>query len=165
MPVTLTSFDARWKNTTAQLDWQVADESSIERYGIERSADGNKFSALGIVAATNTHGNHNYTYLDASPLPGTNYYRLRIEEAGGNIRYSAIATLKSGNTATQYVSVYPNPLKNNTLKYEASLPVGAYKLQVINSVGVTVMSRPYQHNGGTAVQTIPVPSQIIKGVY
>jgi hypothetical protein len=45
------------------------------------------------------------------------------------------------------------------------LPAGTYKLQVINSAGVTVMSTRYQHNGGTAVKTLPVPSQLSKGLY
>jgi hypothetical protein len=165
LSVTFTHFEARWKNTAVQLDWQVADESSIERYTIERSADGKNFSTLAAVAANNTHGSHSYNYLDASPLPGTNYYRIRIEEATGGVRFSSIVTLKSDDNTTQYISVQPNPVKNNVLQFEASLPAGAYKLQVINSAGVTVMSASYQHNGGMAIQTIPVRSQLPSGVY
>jgi hypothetical protein len=165
LPVTFTHFAARWKNTAVQLDWQVADESSIERYTIERSADGKSFTALGAVAANNTHGSHSYNYLDASPLADVNYYRIRIEEATGGVRYSSIVTLKGSDNASQYISVQPNPVKNNVLQFEASLPAGAYTLQVINSAGVTVISTRYQHNGGTAVQTIPVPSPLTKGLY
>ncbi|MCS3797777.1 T9SS type A sorting domain-containing protein [Niastella sp. OAS944] len=165
LPVTITRFAAQWKNTAVQLDWQVADESSIERYIIERSADGSKFATLATVTATNTNGSHSYNYPDASPLAGVNYYRLRIEEAAGNVRYSSIVSLKGNNNATQYVSVQPNPVKNNTLQFEASLSAGAYTLQVVNSAGVTVSSTRYQHNGGTAVQTIPVLSQLASGVY
>jgi hypothetical protein len=165
LPVTFTRFAARWKNTAVQLDWQVADESNIERYTIERAEDGQHFSTLGSVAATNTFGSHSYDYLDASPLPGTNYYRIRIEETTGSVRYSSIVTLKSDDNATQYISVQPNPVKNNVLQFETSLPAGAYKLKVINSAGVTVMSTSYQHNGGMAIQTIPVRSQLTSGVY
>jgi hypothetical protein len=164
LPVTFTHFAARWKNTAVQLDWQVADESGIGRYVIERSADGINFSTLTAITATNTHGIHSYNYQDESPLPGTNYYRIRIEEAAGGVRYSSIVTLKAGNNATQYVNVYPNPVKNNTLQFEASLPAGVYKIQVMNSAGVEVMKTVYQHSGGTVVQALPI-SQITNGIY
>jgi hypothetical protein len=94
-----------------------------------------------------------------------NYYRIRIEETTGGVRYSSIVTLKGSDNASQYISVQPNPVKNNVLQFEASLPAGAYKLQVINSAGVIVMSTSYQHNGGIAVQTLPVRSPITSGVY
>jgi hypothetical protein len=63
------------------------------------------------------------------------------------------------------VSVYPNPVKNNSLQFEASLPAGAYKLKVMNSAGVEVMSVNYQHGGGTAVQALSIPHKMVNGVY
>jgi hypothetical protein len=165
LPVTLTHIGAQWKNTAIQLNWQVADESNIDRYVIERSADGKTFSKLGSVTAVNEIHNHNYSYTDGSPLEGTNYYRLRIEETTGTVRYSTIVSLKANSTAGENLSVYPNPVRNNSLQFEASLPAGAYKLKVVNSAGVEVMSVNYQHGGGMAVQTLPVPHKITKGVY
>jgi hypothetical protein len=165
LPVTLTRFAALWKNTAIQLNWQVDEESNIDRYIVERSADGKTFSKLGSVTAVNEVHSHNYSYTDGSPLEGTNYYRLRIEETTGTVRYSTIVSLRANSTAGENLSVYPNPVRNNSLQFEASLPAGAYKLKVVNSAGVEVMSVNYQHGGGMAVQPLPVPHKITKGVY
>lgn len=165
LPVTLAAISAQWKNTAAQINWQVADESNIERYVVERSADGKNFTRIGIVAAVNAVYSHNYSFTDASPLSGTNYYRLRIEETTGIARYSSIVSLRSKNVTSQQVSVYPNPVKNNTLQFEATLPAGSYKLKIVNSAGMAVMSGVYQHGGGTIVHALPVSQNISNGVY
>jgi hypothetical protein len=165
LPVTLTNISAQWKNTAIQLNWQVADESNIERYMVERSADGRQFTKIGTVAAANAVYSHNYSFTDAAPLEGTNYYRLRIEETTGTARYSTIVSLRSNSTTGQQVSVYPNPVKNNVLQFEATLPAGEYRLKMVNSAGVAVMSGIYKHGGGTVVHSLYIPQQITNGVY
>lgn len=165
LPVTLTNISGQWKNNAIQLNWQVADESNIARYIVERSADGKKFIKMGTVAAVNAVYSHNYNYTDAAPLSGTNYYRLRIEEVTGSASYSAIVSLRPGNSTGQQVSVYPNPVKNNTLQFEATLPAGGYKLKIVNSAGVEVVSTVYQHGGGTIVQAMPISQKLSNGVY
>ncbi|HEX6430399.1 MAG TPA: T9SS type A sorting domain-containing protein, partial [Niastella sp.] len=132
---------------------------------VERSANGKTFSTLGTVAAVNETGNRNYSYVDGSPLDGTNFYRLRIEETTGSMRHSTIVSLRSRNITGQRVSVYPNPIRNNKLQFEASLSAGEYTLKVINSIGVVVMSTFYKHPGGTVVQALPVPRKMTTGVY
>lgn len=166
LPVTLTSFGARWKNETVQLDWTVVEESNIKGYVVERSNDGRNFSKLGAITALNGTGRHQYSYIDAAPLEGTNFYRLLKEEIAGTSSYSAIVSLKSRNQpAQQQVRVYPNPVKNGLLQFETNLPAGKYQLQVMNSAGVQVMLYSYQQNGGTAVQTISVGQQLTGGIY
>ena len=165
LPVTLTHIAGQWKNTAIQLNWQVAGESDIEGYVVERSGDGKTFMALGTVVATNGIGNANYNYLDASPLTGTNYYRLRIIEISGALRYSSVVTMKAASDAGQHISVYPNPVKGNTLQYEVNLPAGVYTAKVVNSAGVVVSASSYQHNGGTIVNVLPVSVAIPDGLY
>jgi hypothetical protein len=165
LPVTLTQITAQWNKSTVQLNWQVAEEYNIDRYTIERSADGKTFSKIGSVTAVNELHSHNYGYTDQSPLQGANYYRLRIEETTGTVRYSTIVSLRPQGGETRQVSVYPNPVRNNSLQFEASLPAGEYKLKIVNSAGVEVMSGNYRHAGGTAVQVLPVLPKITNGVY
>jgi hypothetical protein len=165
LPVTLTNISAQWKNNAIQLNWQVADESNIERYIIERSADCKQFTKIGTVAAVNAVYSHTYAFTDAAPLESTNSYRIRIEEATGTVRYSTIVSLRPNGAAGQQVSVYPNPIKNNALQFEATLPAGEYKLKLVNSAGVDVMTGIYKHGGGTAVHSLYIPQQITNGVY
>ena len=165
LPVTLTHIAAQWKNTAVQLNWQAASESDIDQYIVERSGDGRTYSALGSVAATNGIGNHDYNYLDASPLTGVNFYRLRILETSGSVRYSPLVTMKATTYAGQHVSVYPNPVRGNTIQYEVSLPAGEYTLKVVNSVGVAVKAGSYKHSGGTIVNILPVSYNMPAGLY
>jgi hypothetical protein len=165
LPVTLTDISAQWKNSTVQLNWQVVDESNIDRYVVERSADGKTFSRIGAVTAVNAIHSHNYGYTDASPLEGSNYYRLRIEEGTGTARYSTIVSLRSNGGAGRQLSVYPNPVKNNMLQFEASLPAGAYKFKIMNSAGVDVLSGTCKHGGGTLVHSMYIPQKLSNGVY
>lgn len=165
LPVTLTNISAQWKNTSVQVNWLVADESNIEHYIVERSADGKQFTQIGTVVAVNAVFSHNYNFTDEAPLEGTNYYRLRIEETAGAVRYSTIVSLRPNNSTGQQLSIYPNPVKNNALQFEASLPAGEYKLKVVNSAGVAVMTGVYKHGGGTVVHSLYIPQQITNGVY
>lgn len=165
LPVTLTNISAQWKNTAIQLNWQVADESNISHYVVERSADGKKFTKIGTVAAVNAARSHIYSFTDASPLQGTNYYRLHIQEPTGAERYSTIVSLRPGNATGPQLIVYPNPLKNNMVQFEATLPAGEYKLNIVNSAGAGVMTGVYQHGGGTMVHSLYFPQQLTNGVY
>jgi hypothetical protein len=165
LPVTLTHIAGQWKNTAIQLSWQVADESNIEEYVVERSGDGRTFLALGTVAATNDIGTKNYSYPDASPLTGTNFYRLRIIENTGAARYSSIVIMKAASDVGQHLSIYPNPVKGNTIQYEVNLPAGEYTLKVVNSAGIAVTTGIYKHSGGIIVNVLPVSSIIPAGLY
>ena len=139
--------------------------NSIEDYVVERSGDGKTFLALGTVAATNGIGKANYNYLDAMPLTGTNYYRLRILERSGALRYSSVVTMKAASDARQHISVYPNLVKSNTLQYEVNLPAGTYTLKVVNTAGVVVTTGSYKHSGGTIVNVLSAAAAIPPGLY
>jgi Secretion system C-terminal sorting domain len=109
LPVELTSFQAtqNGKNKTVGLNWQVADEKRIKEYSIERSAEGQKFTPIGSVAAKNSVTNLSYTFDDENPLKGINYYRLKINEEDGTFKYSKVQSVRTG--ASSKALIYPNP--------------------------------------------------------
>jgi hypothetical protein len=115
LPVELLTFQAKENNKTVDINWQVATESSMKDYAIQRSADGEKFEEMGSVVAKNgplptVSGSAisiNYIFKDKNPLKGINYYRLKMNEMDGSFKYSNI---QSVNLATKNnVSVVPNP--------------------------------------------------------
>lgn len=108
LPVTLLSFTAQ-ENAGAgiRLSWKVAQQQNIDRYVIERSNDGRTFTAIATVTA-NASTESSYSFTDASPYNGNNYYRLRIEEAGRS-SYSNTLLLSIGRTR---LFVYPSPAKD-----------------------------------------------------
>ena len=111
LPVTLTSFDAQQtKQNTVQLTWNVASQSGITGYEVERSTDGVSFSTIAVVLA-NDHENTSYQYEDHPPVSGaTTYYRIKVIEPG-NTLYSRVATVNDANSA-KTARLYPQPAVN-----------------------------------------------------
>jgi hypothetical protein len=111
LPVSLTAFTAEKQGSTSLLNWNTASEVNNAGFDIERGADGRSFSKIGIVYSKANNGNSNaklaYSYIDASPLAGTNYYRLRQVDRDGKSAYSKIEQVTFGTTTG--VQVYPNP--------------------------------------------------------
>jgi hypothetical protein len=109
LPVTLVSFTGRVNaDATIKLQWTVAQQQGIDRYIVERSANGTEFNSIGTVTA-NSLRDYNYTFTDAAPLNGKNYYRLKIMEAGRS-RYSDVVELST--RVKSLLSVYPVPAKD-----------------------------------------------------
>ncbi|HMK24792.1 MAG TPA: T9SS type A sorting domain-containing protein [Chitinophagaceae bacterium] len=108
LPVTLTSFTGKLNpDKTVTLQWKVEDQHDIVQYIVEESGDGNTFSQLGSVPASNGTVN-TYSFIDGQVATGNNYYRLKIIELSGRITYShiVVVNLKAGIT----VMLYPNPV-------------------------------------------------------
>jgi hypothetical protein len=96
------TVDVRWTiNETQQNNKQVA------YYLIERSADGTNFTEIGRVNATGS-ANASYSFNDPSPLPGINFYRLRVVYTNGSQDFSSRVRLVDPDSLYK-VAVYPNP--------------------------------------------------------
>ena len=114
VPVTLLKFSGESYANYNQLTWITASETNNQGYSVERSKDGVNFAPLDFVKSKALNGNSTtqltYTYQDAKPLTGINYYRLKQVDKDGKYHYSEIVTLK-GNRAynLELISVYPNP--------------------------------------------------------
>ncbi|MBL7731468.1 MAG: T9SS type A sorting domain-containing protein [Chitinophagaceae bacterium] len=109
LPIKLNGFSAQLNSDkTVTVKWKVDEQQDVVSYIVERSTDGVSFSQTGVVfPAVNTD---TYSFIDANPVAGKNYYRLFIKEASGKITYSrtVIVSLKAGIV----ISLYPNPVKD-----------------------------------------------------
>ena len=63
------------------------------------------------VIALNSSTTNNYDLLDQQPLPGLNFYRLKIMDKDGSFRYSPVRRINFNNNGDD-VTVYPNPVIN-----------------------------------------------------
>jgi len=105
LPVQLVYFAVENKNNDAVLNWTSEDESNVT-YHVQRSTDGINFTTIGSVTGT---GNGSYSFTDANPESGRNYYRL---EMAGNISsktsLSSIVTFNLSDLV-KVLAAYPNP--------------------------------------------------------
>ncbi len=98
------------------LHWITASEQGNVRFRLERSHDGRTFRPLGYVEAEG-HSllPRHYSFTDAYPLPGHNYYRLSAENQEGQVSNSISLQLYSYNTYTPGIRVFPNPFQHEIL--------------------------------------------------
>lgn len=91
VPVKLSSFTAEKVNTTTLLQWSTATEINSKNFEVQRSADGKEFKTIGVVQAKGNSTNQtNYSFTDAVPINGINYYRLKQVDVNGKFEYTNI---------------------------------------------------------------------------
>lgn len=93
---------------TAILNWTVSAERNVKSYTLQRSGNGTQYTDVVSYAAD---GRTAYNKVDAQPLGGINYYRVRIENADVSISYSEVKMVRFD--AKGVVTVFPNPATDN----------------------------------------------------
>ncbi|WP_181358328.1 GEVED domain-containing protein [Taibaiella chishuiensis] len=109
LAITLEDFNGKALAKTNRLQWLVGSEGPGARYSLERSADGTSFVPLAVIAGAKAR---QYQYEDASPLQGTSFYRLHLQDDAGEDSYSKTIALQRGAGNNNTVVVYPNPAKD-----------------------------------------------------
>ncbi|HYF30660.1 MAG TPA: hypothetical protein VD993_06050 [Chitinophagaceae bacterium] len=161
LPVDFTWVKASQKGSGVDVEWGVGTEEQIKDYTVEWSGDGRLFTVAGTVAAS---GKRSYTWSDIKPVAGNNFYRIRATEVSGATKYSTIAIVNLGKG--KGIGVYPNVVRNSRFNLQITgMPAGNYKLNVHSGTGQLVYSRTINHTGGSATQTINLPSGLPKGIY
>jgi hypothetical protein len=104
-PVELLGFMGEAEGTQIALRWEVGPEVNLSHYDLQREGENGLFQPLGQVKAT---GQAAYDWLDLSPQPGRNRYRLQSVDLDGSRSRTALVevTLTAAGGAAE---VFPNP--------------------------------------------------------
>lgn len=160
LPITLQSFTVTANNNNeAVLIWISAQEENTDRFAIQRSSDGIFFETISIVNAIgNSSTPVTYTYSDKFPIPGLNYYRLKMIDQDGKYTYSPIRTIAFADKAEFKLISYTG---NNLL---FALPGGRSKASVklMNMQGSILWQKSIP--AGQSQLTVPVAG-IATGIY
>lgn len=165
LPVKFSSVKAYAAGLENIIEWVNETEESLERYEVERSADGIHFSTIhSVLPRLNTGSRAAYFETDRTVNQQTFYYRIKAIEKNELIKYSAI--VKVNRSQADNFSIYPNPVKNKTVVIELnSANKENYSVRIINQAGQQVYLTNWQHTGGNASRTIELPASIIPGIY
>lgn len=107
LPVTFSSFTATPVKGSVVLQWATASEQNSRDFAIERSSDGTDYTTIGSVAAVgNSSSVTKYTFTDAAPLNGKNFYRLKESDLDNKFMYSPIRTAIVSNLPANALSWY-----------------------------------------------------------
>lgn len=166
LPIVLSDFYAQKLTSAVSLKWQTSSEENVKRFVIERSSDGKNYKSIGQVAAVgNSTTKQLYNYTDNSPLmPATNFYRLLMQDADGNYKYSKILTVKYTGELSLDIQLSPNPTSG---MLQIQLPdglKGTISLQVFDLNG-RVIRRQNLASDGNALSTSIDVSGLQSGVY
>jgi len=108
LPLIIGDFEAVKAEDEAHLYWNTFSTSNASHFEVQRSADARNFEFKGkVLAPAQSAENTAYNYWDKKPLPGKNYYRLKMVDLGGNFEYSEIRMVNFDNIRP--VKVYPIP--------------------------------------------------------
>jgi hypothetical protein len=162
-PVSLLSFNAAKNGRINKLTWTTSQEINTNKFIIERSNDGNTFSAIGETIATgNSASTNNYQFADMLPARGTNYYRLRIIDNDYSYKFSTIKNIQ--NIASAEVIMYPNPVQNIlNIAVEADANEVA-AVTIIDATGKVLINNKVNVKAGSNYFNIPL-NELAKGNY
>jgi hypothetical protein len=166
VPVSFISVNATLTGAAVKVDWKVAAERGVQRYEIERSADGNNFIKIGAVtAAGSTTGELSYSWLDATPLSGVNFYRIKSVDVSGDVKYTYIVKVLKGNVKPAF-SIAPNPVEGSVVNLQfKNQQAGRYVIRLLSNSGATIFTRVTEHAGGNSTQVIDLPESVARGSY
>jgi Bacterial Ig-like domain (group 2) len=142
LAVELTNLTAKSVNKTTVLNWQTASEKDNQGFTVERSLNGTDYAAIGQVKGFGTTNTvRNYTFTDATPTNGVNYYRLRQADFNGKETLSKVVSVISGKNFLVLKNTLVQNLLDVTVGEETKGP-----LSIFNVSGQLVYSAKVQGN-------------------
>lgn len=108
LPIALLSFTAKPDGGAVRLDWATATERENDHFTVERSADLEHWTeVVRVPGAGNSVERLDYAAVDASPLTGTSYYRLKQTDLDGAATWSSTEVVFLATPDA--LSLFPNP--------------------------------------------------------
>lgn len=164
LPAKILEFTGVNRNGYNQLRWLVSDEIDVDRYELERSADGFNFLRVASKQSVGSMTVVNYSHADPVGAGASEfYYRLKVVDADGSYIYSAIVFIRT--TSKTKISVQNNPFRNVIqLQYnlESDQRITA---SLFNTVGALLRRREFNAVAGSGVYSIYDAENYPAGLY
>jgi hypothetical protein len=164
LPLTMGNFTAIKQSSGIQLNWETLSEQNTSYFEVERSAEGRTFISLGRI---NARGNSSikqlYTYTDAQPGAGNNFYRLKSVDADGGFTYSRVIVVKNDNSLVA-LQLFPNPATDVLQVQIPSQKKETVSIFITSADGKAVYKTTMQLMEGNNAISIPV-QQYPPGAY
>lgn len=112
------ALTAEFVNKKAKLSWQAADESNLNYYAVERSANGRRFETAAMIKPD---GKESYLWYDKDGYTGMVYYRVKAVNFNRTFEVTGAVIAFQIKEGQKEISIYPD-LKNAVSVYaDASL--------------------------------------------
>ena len=158
VPLDLIDFTARASQGLKKtaLSWKTANEQDVSHFEIQRRDATGKFITIGKVPALNNPAGGLYNWIDESPIPGRNHYRLIMVDINGQFKYSQERTVLFEITGT--ISVYPTFTNRQIFMRSEKLIVA----ELYNLNGVKLQTSQIQGIGQFNLAELPSGTYLIR---
>jgi type IX secretion system substrate protein len=140
-------------NDNVSVNWSVEDASDVKGFYVERSNDDENWQQLSYVDFAQNQSNYSFT--DANPLQGNNYYRIHEVDYNNDESYSEIKMIAVASSDTK-IAVWPNPARG-VVNIQNNSADNNLKAQVFDAFGRMVTGVNI-HQGSNSVNISSLPS-------
>lgn len=105
----LRSFNGINKNSAITFNASFTNTNNLRSVELEKAAGNSQFTSIGEMLLSN-----DISFTDNAPAAGTNYYRLKITGANGQVSYSSLLRFNIAESVKQGFKIYPSVIANNT---------------------------------------------------
>lgn len=165
LSVKLLQFTGEKTNKGNHLYWTTAQEVNNDFFELQRAADALSFVPIGKVRSKGESMTpQHYQYLDAQPINGWNYYRLRIVDKNGADEFSSTIAIYN-HKAEAGVVLLPNPAHQEVVfDFVGADPNSDLQVEIMDVNGRSLFRQQYPvHN--TRIQQSISTEQLASGVY
>jgi hypothetical protein len=159
LPIELINFDGQFESGKVNLSWSTSSEINNSYFAVQRSQDGVNFTTIKTVkGAGNSSAISDYSTIDPSPSPKSNYYRLVQYDFDGKSTTSNVILINGPAHSTEF-KVSPNP---SSQSFSVNFPnnIGG-TLSVFNTVGQEISVQDISSEIGQ----ITIGNELQKGAY
>jgi hypothetical protein len=167
LPVTLVKFSAeKQAGNTILVTWQAQHEVNFKEYVLERSTDGEHYTAVTIVAGKGGLVSQ-YVYTDNTGLQtgAKLYYRLRLVDINNRSAYSRILSVSLTPISGITLLVTPNPAGKNIALKISSDKKRAALVNIIDKQGHMVAVQRISITNGNNIIVLAGANRLINGIY
>lgn len=121
LAVSMEYFKGVQQNGKHLLNWKANCSSASVTFEIERSTDGQHFTIIKTLSASQVRCSQPFNHTDDKPENGINYYRIKMIDADGKSSYSHTILLALKNKGVDILHISPNPVgkENAVLRLNA----------------------------------------------
>ncbi len=162
LSITFLSFKVRQVNGDARLEWKTDQEVNVKNFEVQKSLDGMIFNTIAESDAKGMSGVNSYEYTDRDLKAGKTYYRIKENDKDSKFLFSRIESVTI--TEQQLLKIYPNPVINNKLLFNAiNFARGNYLISIYDLQGKKVFSTTKFFNNN--VIELQLGMGIVRGTY
>ena len=170
LPITLVSFTGISDKEKVRLSWLTSSEINNDHFEIERTTNGSDYQTVTIVqGAGNSNVTNQYHADDYSPVPGTNYYRIKQVDFDGQYSYSEIISINVGEVPHDCkLSIRPNPCMGQCQVVLDDCPQAmqnGFTIYIYDALGNVVSTQTAPVSENNASITLDANSIYKPGVY